>query len=203
MPNHDHYFSPRPSAPERRRQFRVRLRGEEFVFVTDAGVFSRDRVDAGTKLLIERIELPLEGVFLDLGAGYGPIGIALARLRPNAQVVMVEINERAAELAAENARWNGVRNAEVVPGDALEALGERRFDVVATNPPIRAGNAVVEALIAEAAGRLEPRGSFWLVARTRQGAGSMKLMVEARFGHARLRARGAGYRLFEATRGEP
>jgi 16S rRNA (guanine1207-N2)-methyltransferase len=203
MSDPDHYFTSRPRSEARLRRFRARLRGEDFEFVTGSGVFSADRIDTGTKLLVERIDLPEGGVFLDLGAGYGPIGIALARTRPRAHVVMVETNQRAAELAATNIRLNRLPNAEALVGDGLCGLSDGCFDLVATNPPIRAGNAVVAALIAQAAGGLAPGGSLWLVARTRQGAGTIARMMEAHFPRVHLRGRGSGYRVFEGVRHAP
>jgi 16S rRNA (guanine1207-N2)-methyltransferase len=203
MDQTEHYFSRQPQAPERPARWSVRVREEEFTFLTSGGMFSRERLDNGTRLLLKEIELPDEGDFLDVGAGYGAIGIVLARLRPRARVVMVEVNERAAALAAENAQLNRAEKAEVRVGDAREVLGDGQFDLIATNPPIRAGKAVVVALIADAAARLRPGGSLWLVARTHQGARSLAEAMAAHLPRVELRARGSGYRLFAGWQEQP
>ena len=199
QPPGDHYFSPEPHSASDKRQLTARLGGREFAFRTDAGVFSHRFIDRGTRLLISALPLPLEGDVLDWGAGYGPIGIVAAALSPEARVVMVEINERAAALAAQNAELNGVANAEVLVGDAFEVLGNRRFDVVLTNPPIRAGKRVVSSLVRDARTRLRPGGALWLVARTQAGAKSYFALLQELFPAAERVGMRGGYRLYRAS----
>ena len=138
---------------------RYEVAGRNLVFATDAGVFSKDRIDRGTRELLKALTVrirPGQRV-LDLGCGYGPIGIVLGALEPDAHVTMVDINQRACDLARQNLAANGIANAEVVCGDFAEAVGERTFDVIVTNPPIRAGRSVLRSMIDWAHAHLVPR----------------------------------------------
>jgi 16S rRNA (guanine1207-N2)-methyltransferase len=172
------------------------LRGREFRFRTDAGVFSHRFVDRGTRLLVKCLPLPMAGRVLDWGAGYGPLGVTVAALSPDAQVTMVEINDRAAALAKANAERNQAANAEVVVGDAFECLGDRQFDAILTNPPIHAGKAVVSALIRDARGRLSAGGTFRMVVRTQDGARSYERLLRELFDAVALEDMRGGYRVF-------
>lgn len=198
----EHYFSAQPQAARRPRTVTVALRGREYVFVTDAGVFSRGRVDKGTRLLIEHLPLPAAGPVLDLGCGYGPVGVVVAAESPAARVLMVDVNERAVELARANLRRNGIDNAEAVAGDGFAAAGGRRFSLIASNPPIRAGKRVVYAWVEEARRRLLPGGRLVMVARTSQGAKSLARKMEEVFGNVSELAKGSGYRVLQAVRTE-
>ena len=127
----DHYFSPQPQADHRYQRFQEELRGREFTFITDEGVFSKKRVDPGTRLLIESIAVPEEGSFLDLGCGYGPIGIVLGSLAPQAVIHMVDVNSRAVELARRNLGENGITNARIGAGTRT---GTGSDQLIACNP---------------------------------------------------------------------
>ncbi len=174
--------------------------GSELIFETDAGVFSKGRVDRGTRELIKAIRLEDGESFLDLGCGWGPVGITMAVSCPRSEVWMVDVNERACELARANARANGADRAVVVCGDGLLAVDGRKFDVIATNPPIRAGKSVVHRLVEEARDHLKPGGRFYAVARTKQGAGSLRTFIRETFGNADEPEIGGGYRVIRAVR---
>jgi len=176
------------------------LRGHRMHFVTDSGVFSSRRVDEGTALLIRKMELPAEGLIVDLGCGYGPLGIAAALLQPRAKVLMTDVNLRAAQLAAMNMRLNVVDNAFVVVADGLSFLKPATASAVLMNPPIRAGNVVVHRLIEESHSALAPGGSLWFVALTRQGAKSLARKMESVFGNVETVAKRSGYRVLRAER---
>lgn len=196
----DHYFTQDPSADHEYREFTATLRGMSFTFTTDANVFSRDRVDFGSALLIEVMRLPATGNVLDLGCGYGPIGIAAAKLAPGAQIHMVDVNQRAADLARRNAERNGASNVEIHSGDGLSPVRAVSFDLVLTNPPIRAGKKVIYAMIDEAKEALRPGGSLWVVIQTKQGAPSMKKKLKETFGNVDDVDRKAGYHVLVAVK---
>jgi 16S rRNA (guanine1207-N2)-methyltransferase len=196
----NHYFSERPTARGQRRTFTATLRGRDIHLITEPGVFSRGRVDRGTRLLVEHMEVGEEDRFLDLGCGYGVVGIVAALLAPTAQVTLVDINQRAVELARANLRANGIQNAQVLHGDGFAPLPGRTFDVIALNPPIRAGLPVVHRLIEQARNRLSPDGRFYLVARTKQGAVRLAEKISQTFGAAEEMAKGGGYRLYLSHR---
>ena len=194
----EHYSTPRPEAGGKRRTITATLRGREFRFVTQAGVFSRGRVDAGTRLLVAAVEVAPADRFLDLGCGYGVVGVVAAHLASKGHVLLVDVNQRAVALARENLHLNAIRNAEARPGDGFTAVGEEHFNVIALNPPIRAGLAVVHRLIVEAEGHLAAGGCFYLVARTRQGALRLAAKMRETFGSVEEVAKGGGYRVFVA-----
>jgi len=197
----EHYFTKHPSSRGGRMTFTVALRGHELRLTTEAGIFSRSRVDPGTRLLIQHMEIAPADAVLDLGCGYGVVGVVAAKLAPQGRVTLVDINERAVALAAENLRANDIDNAEAVQGDAFAQVANRRFDVIALNPPIRAGNAVVHALIERARDHLEPGGRFYLVGRTQQGVVRLAAKTAEVFGDVHEVAKGGGYRVYLATIG--
>ena len=197
----EHYYSPNPLVKHDLATIRVKLRGIELQFVTDAGVFSKNRIDRGTELLIKSLPLDLgtESI-LDLGCGYGPIGLTLAKLMPEATVYLVDINERAASLAQENVKLNQVTNAIVKVGAGFEPVGGVSFDLVVTNPPIRAGKQVIYELVDQAYQALKTGG--WLVAviLTRHGAKSLEKKFEGVFGNVAEWEKGSGYRVVAAQK---
>ena len=196
----DHYFTPHPSASGRRRTLTVTLRGHSFRFATAAGVFSRGRVDRGTRLLIEHLEVRPADRLLDLGCGYGVIGIVAGRLAPRGRVFLVDTNTVAVELAAENIRINGLTNAVARQGDGFAPVSRQTFDVIAFNPPLRAGLPLVYRLIEQAKDRLSPSGRFYLVARTRQGAARLAEKMRHVFGAVDEVAKAGGYRVYLSRR---
>jgi 16S rRNA (guanine1207-N2)-methyltransferase len=197
----EHYFTSRPETAGEERQITARLKGLEFRFWTDAGVFSRQGIDFGTRLLIETVQPPEAGEILDLGCGYGPVGIVCAKADPSCRVTMVDVNRRALQLAERNARLNGVIDrVTVLESDGLRSLSDRFFDAVLINPPIRAGKAVVYRLFAEAAEHLKPQGSLWVVIRKKQGAESAKRELESRFQSVSRVEQKKGYWVLKADR---
>ena len=198
----DHYYTRSPRSESDRRRFETVLRGRRLKFETDAGVFSRSEVDFGSRLLVETADIPDGARVLDVGCGYGPIGLAIAASLPNARVTMVDINERAVALARANAERNGLRNVTVLESDLLEAVRGETFDAVLTNPPIRAGKAVVHRIFAEALEALAPGGALWVVIRKQQGAPSAMERLKELFGpdNVRMAARDKGYHILRAER---
>ena len=143
----DHYYTENPNSAHDERRVALRALGNELTFITDAGVFSRDGLDRGTELLLDALPA-LSGRVLDLGCGWGAVGVALGKRWPELDIVMTDINSRAVGLAWRNLTENGVR-ATVVQGDGFAAV-EGKFDAIVTNPPIRAGKAVIYGLFAQA-----------------------------------------------------
>ena len=193
----DHYFTARPESEHHLRVVSAAVAGLTLSFETDAGVFSKGELDPGSRLLIESMP-PLSGRVLDLGCGWGAVGVALARLNPGLQLVMSDVNERALALAASNARRNGVE-AVTCLSDGFDAV-EGLFDHVVTNPPIRAGKAVIYGLFAASREHLKPGGTLTIVIRTQQGAPSALKFLKETFSQADDVARGGGYRILRAVR---
>ncbi len=194
-----HYFAPDPLAPSNRRTITARIRGREWTFLTDTQVFSFREIDAGTLLLAERMEVGATDRVLDLGAGYGVLGLVAASLASGGSAVLVESSPRAAELCEENRRRNGIENARVQIGDGLGAVSGERFDLVVTNPPIRAGKRVYYPWFQGAPGVLAPGGRLFVVIRVKQGADSAVKELARTFADVRTVARSAGYHVIRAT----
>src|SRR3989475_689320 len=196
----NHYFSPRPQVGSRPKQIRVRLRGREWTFLSDGGVFARGGGAAAPRLVGEAMRIASADHVLDIGCGYGPVGLVAAWLAPDGQAVLIDVNERAVMLAAQNARLNGLVNVEVLQGDGCGPVAGRFFDAAVTNPPIRAGKATLRRLVREIWQQLRPGGRFYFVARTAQGARTLARDVTEVFGDARELERESGYRVYEAIK---
>ncbi len=193
-----HYFSERPRAVHRRRTLRFLYRGRILTCVTDSGVFGSAGLDPGTALLIENMTLGKRERVLDLGCGWGPIGLAAALGAPEGSVVMVDPNHRAVSLSRENLKMNGVRNAEVRQGSLYVPVGENRFDLIASNPPYHAGRALVEEALAGAPAHLSEGGRLLIVGKGNQGIRYYQRWLEGLFARIEVLSRGGGYRVLEA-----
>ena len=139
------------------------LPGGTYTFRTKAGVFSWDGVDPGTRCLIGCLDVSPCARVLDLGCGYGAIGMVCARLAPRGQVRLVDASVRAVACARANLGENAIRNAAAMVSDGFEALGEARFDLVVSNPPFHEGNATAHPFIDGAAAHLVPGGRLVMV----------------------------------------
>lgn len=196
----NHYYSQNPEVKHNRHIHEVSLRGMPFRFVTDAGVFSKSGIDFGSRVLIDALELDTGARVLDVGCGYGPIGLTIAKLDEKAKVTMIDINERAVELAKENAKLNGISNITVMQSDVYEAVKGMKFDVIVTNPPIRAGKETVHRIFEEGFELLEQGGSMWVVIQKKQGAPSAAAKLEQLFGNVEEVTKDKGYRIFRAVK---
>ncbi len=174
----------------------VQLFGETLSFWTDSGVFSSRRLDAGTELLLETLPPAAGRTVLDVGCGWGAIGLTLARLGRAGPVVLIDVNERAVRLTQQTAELWGVA-VDVRHGDGYQALlPHERFDLIVTNPPVRAGKGTYYPWVAEAPQHLRPGGALWAVIRTKQGASSFAAQLAAHFPRARRQARRGGYEVW-------
>ena len=191
----DHYYTENPNSAHDERRIALQALGNDLTFVTDAGVFSRDGLDRGTEVLLEALP-PLEGRVLDLGCGWGAVGVALGKRYPALDIVMTDINSRAVELARRNLAENGV-TAAVLQGDGFDAV-EGRFDAIVTNPPIRAGKAVIYGLFARARDYLEPDGALYVVIRKQQGAPSALKYLKEIYSRAETVDRASGFHVLRA-----
>lgn len=205
MTQDQHYFSPKPQAEHAPGEVTLTVGSHTLKLQTDAGVFSKNHVDRGTRLLLESlvknsVSLPESGNLCDLGCGYGPLGVALALLRPKCTVYMVDINERAVELARANVIRHGLGNVRVSQGSGLAPFAGIRFDVIVSNPPLRTGKENVYRLLSEAHQALVPGGRLAVVIRTQQGARSMERYLQELFGTVKEAEKGGGFRVYEATR---
>jgi 16S rRNA (guanine1207-N2)-methyltransferase len=196
----DHYYSPKPTAAHEPNQILINLRGKDFTFVTDAGVFSKKEIDFGSKLLIETMVIGRTDSVLDVGCGYGPIGLSAAVLADRGHVTMIDINERAVLLSRDNAKRNDLTNVTVLQSNILEQVTGRLFNQILTNPPIRAGKEVVHQIFSQAYEALAPQGQLWVVIQKKQGAPSAFVKLETLFGNVQEVTKDKGYRIFKAIK---
>lgn len=176
--NSTHYYTNNRDLPSKIRTIKYTYNKHELTLLSDNGVFSNDRVDFGTNVLLNALEFPNENFkLLDLGCGYGIIGIAVAKAFPNAQILMSDVNDRAIELTNSNIVKNNVKASSKI-SYLFDNIAEM-FDMIVTNPPIRAGKAVVHGMIEQGYSHLNPNGEFWAVIQKKQGAESfIKKMKE-------------------------
>lgn len=160
--------------PSKMRDYSTMILGEKFIFTTDNGVFSKDGLDYGTRVLLENIPWSsFQGEILDVGCGYGVIGIVIGKFT-GLPVTMCDVNRRALHLAKMNASKNKVENLSILESDCYQAIDEsKKFDIIITNPPIRAGKKIVYEIVMNARHHMTEDGSLFLVIRKEQGAKSM------------------------------
>ncbi|MGX6980088.1 class I SAM-dependent methyltransferase [Vagococcus elongatus] len=197
----EHYFTHSPNTPHDREQWSFELKGKIFQFITDSHVFSKKTVDFGSRVLIDAFSddnLP-EGKILDVGCGYGPVGLALAysTKRP---VEMVDVNERAVALAEENATLNGIKEADVHVSDIYEAVHLKEYAVIVSNPPIRAGKRVVHSILEGACPLLAKGGTLTVVIQKKQGAPSAQKKMQEVFGNVEVVTRDKGYFILRSVK---
>ena len=164
MAQAEQYFAAEPQSKDVRKTLHVTLRGNEADVEVSNGVFSGNRVDLGTSVLLRQApEPPEEGTFLDLGCGWGPIALALGFASPKADIWALDVNERALELTRRNAELNGMGN---IPA-------ETTFDLIWSNPPIRVGKEVLHTLLMTWLPRLNAGGAAYLVVQKNLGSDSL------------------------------
>ncbi|MDH5482184.1 MAG: methyltransferase [Candidatus Bathyarchaeota archaeon] len=196
----DHYFAKHPKSKLELGVIRTNLRGRTFEFLTASGVFSKKRLDLGTRLLIESMILPDEGRVLDIGCGYGAVGIAAAVFNPNLHVVLVDVNERAVWLARENIEINSAINAEVKRGHLYEPVRGLSFSCVFSNPPVSAGMETVKAIIAGASEHMLHKALLQMVVKSKVGGKRLQMIFKETFGNVAILARKSGYRVLVAQK---
>ena len=188
-----HYFHNDSSLDHKVKGIDLFIRNMSFRFQTDLGVFSKDSIDFGTRTLIEHIEIPDSATtVIDMGCGYGPIGIVVAKLYPNTKVYLYDVNERAVDLARKNAVENKAENIMVTASFLFEHVTVTA-DVIITNPPIRAGKITIFRLYEDAFKALNVGGLFYAVIQKKQGAPSTVVKLKELFGNCEIVDRSKGY----------
>ena len=177
------------------------LLGETYTFQSDSGVFCKDGLDDGTRLLLETIaKTDLGKNILDLGAGVGPIGLILAHLDPDRKVTLADVNDRALDCCRKNAATLGVADqVQIIHSDVYSNI-HSTFSTIVTNPPIRAGKVVTYAMYAGASSYLIDGGKLILVIRKQQGAESAEKYLRTLFPKVEKIAQKKGYRILVATK---
>ncbi|WP_294604476.1 class I SAM-dependent methyltransferase [uncultured Lactobacillus sp.] len=196
------YFTENPTSEHNERVIDYQVNGIDLKFTTDAGVFSKTRVDYGSGVLIKEmanIVFPQNNI-LDIGTGYGPIGLFAAKFWPDQTVDMVDINQRGLVLAKDNAAINGIKNVNIYKSNVYDKVfDEPKFGLIVTNPPIRAGKSIVSNILNGAKGHLVQNGVLLVVIQKKQGEPSARKLLIKTFGNCVILKRDKGYYVLQAV----
>lgn len=194
-----HYFTENPESEIKEKSFTEDIRGRKMDFISVSGVFSfSEKIDRASHNLIKNFT-PSGNSILDIGCGYGAIGLFLKNLFPSLNVTMVDVNNRALEYANKNARLNKL-NVEVLNSNLFESLTERLFDDIVSNPPIAAGKELNTRLITQSHQHLKESGALWLVAFHNKGGSTLKDIMENVFGNVSDIDKSGGIRVYKSIK---
>lgn len=195
-----HYYTNNINLKSEESRITFRYREHDIVFISDYGVFSKERVDYGSRVLLEEIDIkPNQKKLLDVGCGYGTLGISLKKEFPWISADMVDVNERAVHLANESINYNKVSDAKAYQSNIYENV-EGTFDIIVSNPPIRAGKKVVFEILEKAYDHLNKYGELVIVIQKKQGAPSAKKKMEDVFGNCEIVTRDKGYFILKSIK---
>lgn len=194
----EHYYTKNPQIPHDINIIDFNIRDLKLQFFTDAGVFSKRGVDYGSRVMLETLP-ELYGKVLDLGCGYGAIGITVAKLNPGCRVTMIDINERAVQLTAQNIKLNRADNAECFQSDAFENVKDM-YDIILCNPPIRTGKKVIYPMFENSIKFMNPEGALYIVIQKKQGANSAKEKLQEIYGNCEVINRDGGYWILKSIK---
>lgn len=188
-----HYFINDETLGSKKKKLTYTFLGVNVELFSDLGVFSKDHIDYGTNVLLNNLEIKdnVKSV-LDVGCGYGIVGISIAKKFSEKEVKMIDVNERCIKLTNENIKINKLVNASCSLSDLYESVSER-FDMIISNPPIRAGKDIVTKVVTDGYNHLNEGGSIWVVIQKKQGAPSLKNKMEEVFGNVKVIAKDKGY----------
>jgi len=198
----NYYYTHNPDIVHDEKQWNFEIFDHQFKFTTDNGVFSKRTVDYGSRTLLAAFDpasLPV-GPILDLGTGYGPIGMALAYQSPDRTIDMVDVNELALSLARKNTALNQISNVNIFTSDVYEQVTATNYAAIVTNPPVRAGKEVVEAMLTGAYPRLVVGGTLTVVLQKKQGAPSAKKLMQATFDNCQIIKKDKGYYILQSVK---
>ena len=199
-----HYFSEVQDVKSAKKIINYEIKNEKFEFLTDNGVFSKTKVDFGTDVMLRTFlneNKKLENIrILDIGCGYGVVSVVLKRFFEKAKILSTDVNERALELTKENIQKNNrTDDFEVRKSFVFDNISEN-FDVILSNPPIRAGKQVIFEIYKKSFFHLNKNGEFYCVIQTKHGAKSTKKKLEELFGNCTTLVIEAGYRIFRCVK---
>ena len=195
-----HYFKNDSNVKSEERLIRFHFRGKLFELFSDNGVFSKNGLDEGSNILIEYIlKLPLNGRLLDMGCGYGPIGLTLATFFENSFVDMFDINERAVNLARKNQEKLGIKNVGIGVSDGFKNV-KNEYNFIFINPPIRAGKQVIYKMFEDSFASLCNDGKLVIVIRKSHGAPSAQKKLIEIFGNCEIKEKNKGYYILQSTK---
>ena len=195
----DHYYSKDPTSKSEERILEYELSGNKFKFISDNGIFSKNHVDFATDFLIRTIYNEVKGDILDVGCGYGVIGITLSKNKNVNSVTMLDVNHRALELATRNSKLNNTNNIKVIESDGFENINNL-YDTIITNPPIRAGKSVIYKIYEDAKNHLNDGGILFLVINKKHGAPSTIEYLNELFGDCEVVDKKSGFNILKCIK---
>ena len=194
-----HYFINDDSVKSKKRIIKTIINGKEYEFISDNGVFSKDEIDYGSKALLNvLLKEELKGDLLDLGCGYGLIGIVLKNEYPELNIDMIDINLKAIELSKQNCKKNKTSN-NVFESSGFENIN-KEYNLIITNPPIRAGKEVIYSFFENSFNTIKENGTLYVVMRKSHGAKSAMEKLSFLFGYCELLKKDKGYYIFRAIK---
>ena len=191
------YFAENPDAEHDIHKLKVQLLGQNVTFLTDAGVFSKKMIDYGSQALLKCLDFHKQESVLDVGCGYGTLGLTLVKAK-EVEATLVDINQRALDLARQNAERNQVL-ATIFQSNLYQNV-EGRFHHIISNPPIRAGKQVVHEVITGSYTHLLDGGDLTIVIQKKQGAPSAKAKMEEVFGNCEILKKDKGYYILKSVK---
>ena len=195
-----HYYTNNINLESDESKINFRFRDYELTFISDIGVFSKERVDYGSRALLDAMDIKEnQKTLLDVGCGYGTLGVSLAKVYPWLYVEMVDVNERAVLLTQKAIAYNDVENVKAYTSSIYENV-KGNFDVIVSNPPIRAGKKVVFEILEKAYDHLNDLGELVIVIQKKQGAPSAKAKMEEVFGNCEIVNRDKGYYILKSQK---
>lgn len=194
------YFDNNENLISKKREISVLLNDTKYTFISDNGVFSKGEVDYGSIALLKvLLKQDFTGNILDIGCGYGTIGLILAKNFPECNFLLSDVNIRACALARENKKSFGVKNVEIIESDIFQNIN-KNFDYIVTNPPIRAGKKVIYSIFEQSYHHLNQNGSLFIVIRRSHGAESAQKFIHSVFGNCELLKKDKGFYVYCATK---
>lgn len=191
----EHYYSEKQTSEVKLKLISARLRDIDLEFFTASGVFSGKKVDKGSELLANDSIIKGGWRILDLGCGYGPVGIAVAKAYPDAEVILTDINSRAVKIARMNRKHNRVSNISIAQGDMFEKV-TGKFNTILLNPPQTAGKDICFQMIEKSKGFLKAGGTLQTVARHNKGGKTLSEKMKSVFGNVEGASKKSGYRIY-------
>ena len=200
--NNQMYYAENPTSQHDEHVVDYRVNDIDLKFITDAGVFSKMRVDYGSGVLIKKmadVNFPSNNI-LDVGTGYGPLGLFAAKFWPTQTIEMVDVNQRGLDLAKKNAELNHIDNVAIFVSDVYSNIApEKKYGLIVTNPPIRAGKTVVSNILSGAKSHLVGGGVLLVVIQKKQGEPSARKLLTKTFGNCTILKRDKGYYVLQAV----
>lgn len=195
----EHYYTNNPTSKSEERMINYKIEDKNIKFISDNGVFSKEHVDIATNFMLNvLLKEEIKGKVLDLGCGYGVVGITLSKFF-DIDVTMLDINERALNLARKNVSLNDLKNIKIIESDGFEKI-EEDFDYIITNPPIRAGKAVIYKMYEDSYNHLKSNGVFYLVINKKHGAPSTKEFLTNLFGNCEVLDKKTGFNVMKCVK---